>query len=375
MPNITSKDFPTLVSDMATAIQGRAAALIDFTVGAVLRATVEAIAAVVVWLEGLILLLLQKNRAATSSGTDLDSWVGDYGLTRLPATASTGTVTFSRFTNTQQALVPVGSVVQTADGTQCFTVAADTTNAAYSATQGGYVIPAGTSSLGILVQNQTAGAAGNVVAGAISVLASAIPYVDTVTNAAAFTNGADAETDAALRIRFVAYIASLSKATEEAIGEAITSLQIGVSYSITPSYEYNGAYRPGYFYVVVDDGTGAPGSTFLSAVSNAIDAVRGFTISFGVFGPTVLTANVVMTATIASGYDPVATKALAQAAVEAYIASLQLSETLAYTRLAKVAYDASPGITNITSLTLNGGTADLTATAQERILTGTVTVN
>jgi uncharacterized phage protein gp47/JayE len=266
-------------------------------------------------------------------------------------------------------------VVQTADGTQRFTVVADTTNAAYSAAQGGYVIAAGTSSLGVLVQNQAAGAAGNVVAGAISVLASAIPYVDTVSNAAAFTNGADAETDAALRIRFVAYIASLSKATKEAIGEAITSLQIGVSYSITENYEYNGTYQPGYFYVVVDDGTGAPGSTFLSAVSNAIDAVRGFTISFGVFGPTVLTANVVMTATIASSYDPVATKALAQAAVEAYIASLQLGDTLAYTRLAQVAYDASPGITNITSLTLNGGTADLTATAQERILTGTVTVN
>jgi uncharacterized phage protein gp47/JayE len=375
MANLTSKDFPTLVSDMATAIQGRAAALIDFTIGSVLRATVEAIAAVVVWLEGLILLLLQTTRLATSSGSDVDSFVADYGLTRLPATAATGTVTFARFTDTMQALVTVGTVVQTADGSQRYAVIADTTNPAYSSTLGGYVIAAGTASLGVLVQNQVAGSAGNVVAGAISVLAQAVPYVDTVTNTANFTTGEDAETDAALRTRFVAYIASLSKATKEAIGEAVASLQLGVSYSITENYDYNGTYDPGYFYVVVDDGTGSPGSTFLSACSNAIDAVRGFTIRFGVFAPVTETANVVMAATIASGYDPTATKALARAAVQAYIASLQLGQSLAYTRLAQIAYDASPGITNITGLTLNGGTSDLAATAQQRILTGTVTVN
>jgi hypothetical protein len=36
-----------------------------------------------------------------------------------------------------------------------------------------------------------------------------------------------------------------------------------------------------------------------------------------------------------------------------------------YTRLAQVAYDASPGIINVTGVTLNGGTADLAATAQQ----------
>ena len=82
-----------------------------------------------------------------------------------------------------------------------------------------------------------------------------------------------------------------------------------------------------------------------------------------------------MTATIAAGYDPVATKALIQTNVLAYIASLTLGQTLTYTRLAQVAYDASPGVVNITGLTLNSGTADITATAKQRILGGTVTVS
>lgn len=375
MPNISSKSFTQLVTDSVTAIQGRATPLIDFAIGSVLRAVVESVAAAAIWLESLILVLLQTTRAATSSGADLDSFVADYGLTRLPATAAPGAVTFARFTSTMQALIPVGALLQTGDGTQKFTVIADTAQSAYNATLGGYVILSGVTSAVATVQAVTAGAGGNVSAGTLSVIAQAVSYVDTVTNALAFTSGANAETDSALRARFISYIASLSKATKKAIGNAILSLKIGVSYTLVENYQYNGTYQPGYFYAVVDDGSGTPGSTFLSSASNAIDAVRPFTSSFGVFAPIVVTANAAMTATIAAGYDPVATKALVQATVATYIASLTLGQALAYTRLLQVAYDASSGVVNITGLTVNGGTADIAATSQQRILVGTVVVS
>lgn len=375
MPNITSKSFTQLVSDMATAIQGRASSLTDFAIGSILRAIVESVAAVGVWLESLILLLLQTTRAASSSGADLDTWVQDYGVTRLGATSATGQCTFSRFTNTVQAIVPIGALVQTSDGSQRFAVVIDTTNPAYNVTLGGYVIAPGTSNVSALVQAVTPGSASNAVAGSISVIAQAIQYVDTVSNALTFTNGSDAESDTSLRARFVAYIASLSKATKLAIGNAILGLQTGISYTLVENYAYNGAYQPGYFYTVVDDGSGTPSSGFLSSVSNAIDAVRPFTSTFGVFAPVIITANASMSATVAAGYDPTATKLLAKNAVLAYIESLTLGQTLPFTRLAQVAYDASPGITNITAVTLNGGTADITATNQQRVLAGTVTVS
>lgn len=375
MPNVTSKSFTQLVSEFATAVQGTTSVLLDFSVGSILRALGNAIAAVVVWLESLILTLLQTTRAATSSGADLDSWVADYGLSRLAAVAATGQVTFARFTPTMQASIPAGTLVQTADGTQAFTVIADTTQPGWNAAANAYVIPAGTASLAATVLASAAGVQGNVGAGTITTLASAIAYVDTVTNAAAFVNGEDAETDSALRARFVTYLGSLSKATKAAIGNALLSMQQGVTYSLTENYAYNGTYQPGYFYVVVDDGSGAPGSTFLSAASNAVDAVRPFNSSFGVFAPVTSTANVAMTASVAAGYNVAATKALVQSAVQAYLAGLTLGVTLPYTRLAQVAYDASPGVVDITALTLNGGTADVTVTAQQRVVPGTVTVN
>ena len=374
MANITTQDFTTLVRNQVAAIQGAAKVLVDLTVGSILRSVIEANAAVVLWLQGLILQLLAVTRAATSSGTDLDSWVADYGVSRLAAVAASGQVTFSRFTNSAQAVIPVGATIQTADGSQSFAVILDTTNPAYSATLGGFVLAAGVASIAVTVSAVAAGAGGNISIGQLNTITQALPGVDTVTNAAAFVNGSDAESDTALRARFVAFVASLSKATKGAIGYAITSLKAGASYALVENFLYNGTAHMGFFYVVVDDGTGVPGSTFLNTVSNAIDAVRPACSSFAVYAPVVVTATPSVLIATAAGYNHAAVVALVAAALTNYINTLTLGQTLAYSRLAQIAYDASPGVTNVTGVTLNGGTDDLTATSQQVIKAGTVTV-
>ncbi|MBT2299284.1 baseplate J/gp47 family protein [Variovorax paradoxus] len=370
---LNTKDFATIVSDQVTAIQAASARLIDTTIGSIIRSVAEANAAVVLWIQSLLVALLATTRASTSTGTDLDTWMADYSVTRLPAVAATGNVTFARFTATNPATIPVGARVQTGDGSQIFEVIEDSTNPAYAA--GVYTVAAAVTSLAVKVQAVTAGVGNNVVIGAINTLATAISGIDTVTNAAAFTNGADAESDSALRTRFVAYVASLSKATKEAVGYAITSLQTGLQYTLVENQSYAGATDYGYFYVVVDDGTGTPGGTLLTSVSNAVDKVRPVTSRFGVFAPIVLTAGATMTATIAAGYDPVATKLLVKNAVTNYINGLGLGQSLVYTRLLQVAYNASPGVTNITALLVNGGTADVTVTVKQVVKAATITVN
>ena len=375
MPNITTKDFGTLVSDMVTAIQGAASVLVDLTVGSILRAVVEANAAVVLWLEGLILTLLAVTRAATSNGTDLDSWVGDYGLTRLPALAATGNVTFSRFTPTNQAVILIGATVQTADGTQQYAVTLNASNSAYSALAGGYVIGAGISSVTVPVAAVTAGAAGNAAASMINTITQVIAGVDTVTNGLQFTNGADAETDTALRARFVAYINSLSKATKNAIQNAVAALGTSMATTLVENFNYAGAAQLGYFFVVVDDGTGSPPSGLLTAAWNAVDAVRPVGSTFGIYSPVVVTANVALTVTVNTGYDPVATKAAVQLALQTFINALTLGTSLQYTRILQVAYGASAGVNNVTAVTLNSGTSDLTVTNLQVIKYGTVTVS
>ena len=370
-----TKSFTQLVSDMVTAIQGAAATLVDTSIGSILRSIVESVAAVILWLQGLILQLLATTRAATSNASDLDSWMADYGLTRLAAVAASGSVTFSRFTPTLQAVVPIGAKVQTADGTQTYAVTVDTTNPAYSSAQGGYVLVVNTASVTVPVLAQTHGSAGNAAPGFINTITTSISGVDTCANALQFTTGADAETDAAFRIRFIAYVANLSKATKSAIGFAISSIQAGVSWQIVENLTYAGAAASDYFYVIVDDGTGNPSSAFLTAATKAVDATRPVTSTFNVFAPVIVTANVALTMTAATGYSHATLASTIQTAIQAYIDGLGVGQALEYSRIIQVAYDATAGIQNITATTLNGGTADLSCTFQQRIMPGTITVN
>ncbi|EIC83368.1 baseplate J/gp47 family protein [Serratia sp. M24T3] len=370
------KTFATLVSDQVTALQGAAAGLVDTAIGSILRSIVESNSAVVMWIQQLIVDLLVTTRAATSSGDDLDSWMADFSFTRLAATAATGQVVFSRFTATNQAVIPVGTQVSTTDGTQAYLVTTDTTNAAYDATQTGYVLAAGVASVSVPVQAVTAGAAGNAQQGTITVISGSIQYVDTVTNTVTFGSGEDAESDTDFRARFVLWIASLSKSTLSAIGYALSSMQNGVTYTLTENQTYSGLSQPGYFYAVVDDGSGSPSSTFLGQAYSAIDAVRGFTVTFSVFAPELVTANIAMTLTLSAPAVRSEVVALVDAALESYVASLALGQTLPFTQLATIAYGASPYVTNVTGVTLNASSADdLTATASQVIRAGTISVS
>lgn len=372
---LNTQSFDEIVSNISAAIQGAANALVDFTVGSILRAIADATAGVALWLQGLALQIAALTRFATSNDADADSWGADFGFTRLPQQASTGPVTLARFTPTLQAVIPVGTVVQTSDGTVQFQVIADTNQSAYNSGLNAYVINAGISSCSATVRCTTPGSSGNVSAGLISTLGTAVPYVDTVTNASPFSNGADSESDADYKARFPEYLASLSKATPGAIEEAITSIQQDVTFSLTENASYAGVYTPGYFYVVVDDGSGAPSGGFLTAVGNAIDAVRPACSTFGVFAPVVTTVNVSLTIAVAAGYSHGAVAPIVQQAIVDYIDSLAVGADLPFTELPHVAYSASPGVVNVTGILLAGGTADIVADNQHTIRAGTVTVS
>lgn len=376
MTSLAIKDFTTLVNDQVTAIQGQNAKLVDLQVGSILRAVVEANAGVSLWQENNILLLYSAIRASTSSGADLDSWMADFNFFRLPAVSASGAATFSRFTATQTATIPVGDVVQTADGSQQFSVVADSTNAAFNAALNAYVLPTGTASVSVPVTALVAGTGANVSAGQINSLFQPIPYVDSVSNALAFTNGEPAESDQAFRARFVLYIGSLSKGTLTAVESAVDDVQTGLFYDVVENFDTEGNSKPGFFYVVVDDGSGSPPTSLINNVWTAVNAVRPLTSTFTVVGPTRLGVNIVMSAVIASGYDAAATKALIVSVLTGYLALLNVGSSLPYTRIAQVAYDASPGVVEIVAgYTVNGGTADLVATGTTAIRPGTITVN
>ncbi len=321
---LSLRSFNALVQSMAAAVEASATQLLDLTAGSTLRAVLEANASIGLWMQWLTLQVLRTTRAATSDGADLDSWMADLTLTRLPAVAATGSVTFSRFTPDMSALIPAGALIRTADGTQTFAVSVDTTKSSWSSTSNGYVVAAGVASLDLPVIALTPGSAGNVQGGTISLLASALPGIDSVSNLTTLQNGLDAESDDAFRNRFHNFIASRSRATPLAVGYAISSIQQGLNYAIQENTDPSGQPRMGSFVVTVDDGSGSPSTALLSTVESAIDAVRPAGSIFSVRPPTVLMAGVSLTITVAAGTSKAPVQALVGDAIGVYINGLPI---------------------------------------------------
>ena len=368
------KDFDALNQDQVAAVQAQANPLLVFTTGSLNLAFVESNSALVLWLQAIITNLLAITRASTSEENDLDTWMADFGFSRLPATTSTGVVTFSRFTPTQQAVIPIGALVSTVNAQQVFTVILDTTNPNYNANYGGYVLLPGTYSIDVPVQATVAGSVGNVAASTIIIISQPIIGVDTVNNALAFVNGADAELDDDYRARFIDYINSLSKATLLAVESAIESVQENLKYDVVENESFIGNEDLGFFYSVIDDGTGSPSTELINSVRNAIDAVRPLTSIFDVYPPIVITANISAVIALSDGYDSGDVISSVQTSLTSYINGLNIGQALPYTRLAEVIYDASDGIVNVTGMLLNGSTTDLVASAQQVIRVGTLTI-
>ncbi len=367
--------FTNLVQGMAASVQSTAAQLLDLTVGSTLRAILEATASVALWMQWLILLVLQMTRAATSVGPDLDSWMADFSLTRLPASPASGIVTFARFSPNLPALIPLGSLVRTTDGTQTFAVTSDATAPGWSPIQNGFILNVGTSSLNVPVIAQTAGVGGNIQAGAISVIASALVGVDSITNPSAFTNGIDAESDPAFRLRFQNFMASLSRATLTAVGHAVGSVQQGLNYTVQENRSPSGAFQLGNFVIVVDDGSGYPSSTLLSLVQNATELVRPVGSTFAVFPPEVTLVNISLTVAAAVGSSVTLLIPPIVNAICAYGNALSVGAPLPLTMIALTAYTASSSVTNVTSILLNGQTSDVVVQLSGVIKIGTVVVS
>ena len=367
------RTFDRIVASGAAAVQGAANSVLDLSAGSVLRAVLEANAGLGLWLQWLILQVLQTTRAATSNGADLDSWVADFGLVRLPATAAAGVVTLARFAPVTAALVPAGTLLRTSDGSQSFAVQSDAGNAAWSAVQNGFVLGAGVASISVPVLAAAAGSAGNVQAGAIGLIAAAVPGVDTVTNALPLAGGLDAESDVALRARFAGFIAALSRATPAAVGNAVASVQQGLQFTVQENSN-GAAYQPGCFVVTVDNGSGAPPAALLDAVSAAIESVRPVGSLWTVRAPVVVPVAIGMTIVTAPGVAHAPVTAQVAAALIGFVDALPVGAALPWSRLAQVAYDASAAVANVTGVLLNGAALDVVPGAGGVVKCASVTV-
>jgi uncharacterized phage protein gp47/JayE len=363
-------NFPALVSLGAAAAQKACKKLLNLTTGSVTRSVIEASGSLAMWIQYLIVQIWLGSRLSTSAGADVDTYVGDFTLTREPAVAATGIVTLSRPTPGFAALIKpyfnVDGTTNTTDGVQVITVdrvqsfgvTVDTANTAWNAGLGGYFVAANVLSVDVPVKAIVAGSAGNVQAGTISLLTVGVPGIDTVTNGAVFSNGVDAETDDALKERFRSFIATRARATIAAVQEAISSVQQGLTDAIIENTLPTGETRIGFFTVTIDDGSGAPTDALINAVAVAIDQVRPIGSVFSVRAPAVIFANVNMTIDAAAGFSKATLQGNVSSAIQTFINGLGIGQKLSYTRLPALAFGVA-GVSNVSNVLLNGGTADI----------------
>jgi Baseplate J-like protein len=401
MANIPTQSFSTWLQNFAAGVQGRASLLVDFAVGAVLRSFGEGVSGVALWLQTQALLVLQAARLSTAVGTDVDTFTVDFmpavpgsvttalpnGSPRLQANPATGQVTYGRLSPGANAiLIPNGSLVQSNDGTQQYTVIADSTNLAYSAALNGYTLAAAATSVSVLVQGVTPnpstgvpGSNGNISAGAISANQSSIAGIDFVVNAAAFTNGVDGETDAALKARFSLYILGLSRGDIYGVESALAGLNVSIVYTIVDQYTYSGVFSPGFFYVVVDDGSGVPPPAFLTAAANAVNAVKPLGVQFGIFAPLLVTVNASLIISCLPGYTPSVVVAAVQVAIATNLTLLGLGAGTGPYQIAEWAQAvpgvAPNGITAVVVNSLTGDAADIAPDQQVRLMPGIIAVS
>ena len=359
----TIRGFSDIVRDMSAAITASAGKLIDVSIGSVLRAIIDANAGLVLWVQSLVLITLQMTRAATSNGTDLDTWMADFGVTRLPALPASGTASFSRFSGNVQTVVPAGTTMKTRDGLIKFIVSADPAHPAWQKSQNGYSLPIGVMSIDLPIKAAAPGSTGNVMSGAISLLASPVPGMDRVNNTLATTGGYDSESDDNFRNRFANFLTTRSRATVRSIEYAISQVGPLLHYLILENVTSTGGVRMGHIRIVVDDGSGTIPAALLESLFAAVEPVRPIGTSFSIEPPNVVSVGVSLSVQSPAGFAEHTSQIQLMSAISTYINQLPIGQTLSLTRISQISYDAVPEIINISNVLLNGSDHDLISAA------------
>lgn len=300
LPSKTQAQYVSqMVSEWAT--------LLAFTptlpVGDPLLALMESISSQFVFLQALAQAVNLIARAQTSTGADLDSFYAQFGFTRSPAVAAEGPVILTKLTPaTSQVLIPPGVTVQTVGGAIQYQTIADANQPTWNPTLNAYVLQVGQTSLTASAQALKAGAAYNVAANQIAQIASSLAGIDQVNNAVPIANGVDAESDASYRVRFVLFLNSLSKATRGAIVSAIEGVQQGIEYNVVENVNLANQTQIGEFIAIIDNGTGSPPASLITAVQNILEVTRGFTIEAQASAVLVTSCLISLAVRVATGF-------------------------------------------------------------------------
>ena len=255
-----------IVADVSTRVLGIEGSILRRSILGVLA---RAEAGAIHMLYGYLDWIAKNTIIDTAESEHLERWAAIWGVDRLAATASTGSITF---TGVNGSFIPTGTILQSQDGTQ-FTTDGDAT------------IAAGTAAADVTAV--IAGIAGNIEAGASLFLVSPISGVQTaaIVGADGIAGGTDTESDDGLRARLLDRIQRPPQG-----GSATDYVQWAREVAgVTRAWVYpleNGAGTVVVRFVTDDDPGGIiPGSGKIAEVADYIDERRPVTADVYVLAP------------------------------------------------------------------------------------------
>lgn len=277
------------------------------------------------------------------------------GISRRPATASSGTL---QLTVTKNTNIPEGSQFSTAsvDGQP---------SVVFETTQGKFNLPEGTTE--VPVKCMQTGAAGNVIAGTVIFKLSQLSGVTAVTNQEAITGGTEEEDDDSLRARIVSLDQSQSVSYVGSVADYKRwSLEVpGVGgVTVIPAQDDSGLVT-----LVITDSNGDPANEeicqnvydYIMSPADPELRLTAPNVKLNVIPPTITELSISATVEVGTGSSLEAIKTAFIEAVQAYLDTARSDGEVRYTQIGKILAGV-PGVYDYDTLTLNSGTTNISIT-------------
>lgn len=289
-----------------------------------------------------------------TSGEYIDKRCAEYGITRKAGTKATVSLSAS---GTDGTVIPAGKVFISTDGFQFLTDVSA-------------MIANGSATIAATAAN--IGAAFNVSAGTITGQIKNLTGITAVTNPSAASGGSNAETDAALVGRLYSFLQNPATSGNVAHYQQWALAVDGVGAAkVTPTWNGAGTVK----ILIVGNDKEPVDNTIVSNCAANIEANRPIGATVTVISATGLPVNVSASITIDSSTTKAAVQAAFAAALEAYLKAISFNKyTLIYNRVANMLMDID-GVTDFSSLTVNGGTSNIVIGADEVPTIGTVVIS
>jgi uncharacterized phage protein gp47/JayE len=368
------KNFPSIVASMINQMRGTQDKVTDFNVGSVARALVEAPA---VEIDELYQQMFIGLREAIPVAI-----YNSFQFGRLPALPATGRVRVTITSSASDTLIPADTVFKIENGLTDYESVTDVT------------IDTGDTFADVLVQARTVGLLGNIPAGKSFTLDPTLSNLVSATNLAAFSTGADEESDDQRKARFARFIATLPRGT-------VASIQYGLSLADLRDDEGDVVERVAYAAVVepylLDDEEPIalvrcylhnglePASSEL--VSRAAEVIAGYTDDDGnkvagwkaagvkveIFPAEEVVVDVTATITALTGYVAATLAEEAETKVSDYLLGIPMGTTGNAAIRAEI-ISIIMSIEGIYNVTLTAPVSDTAADYNEKIMPGTMAI-